>query len=333
MPDYAWSSGKVNVGDKVGYDWSKVKEQLTNAGYEIVKEPTIPDKYGEKPETVTIHVKHKTIDFDPDNPPKDNGTAKWPSVDQYKQKHKRVIHLVDESGRVIGTDITQEVTFKRKLKVDGVTGAILNPDAPWIPESETYSEVKVPSIPGYTAKSKSKSGLEIKDGKLPSIKADMTDIADSIIYYRNSTTGGDITGPIIDNPINSSDGSNGSNGSDSSNPSNNSDPTDADKHKKKPHKTNKHQGQHGSGNHGQANGSNTGNVGSVAGEKVNGNINLGQNGTLPMANIDASKAAKKTQSQLPQTGRDEKDNLAIIGLAASLIGLTLFGGFRRKKED
>ena len=333
LTDYAWSSGKVNVGDKVGYDWSKVKEQLTNAGYEIVKEPTIPDKYGEKPETVTIHVKHKTIDFDPDNPPKDNGTAKWPSVDQYKQTHKRVIHLVDESGRVIGTDITQEVTFKRKLKVDGVTGAILNPDAPWIPESETYPEVKVPSISGYTAKSKTKSGLEIKDGKVPSTKAGMTDIADSIIYYRNSTTGGDITGPIIDNPINSSDGSNGSNGSDSSNPSNSSDPTDADKHKKKPHKTNKHQGQHGLGNHGQANGSNTGNVGSVAGEKVNGNINLGQNGTLPMANIDASKAAKKAQSQLPQTGRDEKDNLAIIGLAASLIGLTLFGGFRRKKED
>lgn len=333
LTDYAWSSGKVNVGDKVGYDWSKVKEQLTNAGYEIVKEPTIPDKYGEKPETVTIHVKHKTIDFDPDNPPKDNGTVKWPSVDQYKQTHKRVIHLVDESGRVIGTDITQEVTFKRKLKVDGVTGAILNPDAPWIPESETYPEVKVPSIPGYTAKSKTKSGLEIKDGKLPSTKAGMTDIADSIIYYRNSTTGGDITGPIIDNPINSSDGSNGSNGSNSSNPSNNSDPTDADKHKKKPHKTNQHQGQHGSGNHGQANGSNTGNVGSVAGEKVNGNINLGQNGTLPMANIDTSKAVKKAQSQLPQTGRDEKDNLAIIGLAASLIGLTLFSGFRRKKED
>ena len=333
LPDYAWSSGKVNVGDKVGYDWFKVKEELTNAGYEIVKEPTIPDKYGEKPETVTIHVKHKTINFDPDNPPKDNGTAKWPSVDQYKQTHKRVIHLVDESGRVIGTDITQEVTFKRKLKVDGVTGAILNPDAPWIPESETYPEVKVPSIPGYTANSKTKSGLEIKDGKLPSTKAGMTDIADSIIYYRNSTTGGDITGPIIDNPINSSDGSNGSNGSDSSNPSNSSDPTDADKNKKKPHKTNKHQGQHGLGNHGQANGSNTGNVGSVAGEKVNGNINLSQNETLPMANIDASKAAKKTQSQLPQTGRDEKDNLAIIGLAASLIGLTLFGGFRRKKED
>ena len=333
LPDYAWSSGKVNVGDKVGYDWSKVKEQLTNAGYEIVKEPTIPDKYGEKPETITIHVKHKTIDFDPDNPPKDNGTVKWPSVDQYKQTHKRVIHLVDESGRVIGTDITQEVTFKRKLKVDGVTGAILNPDAPWIPESETYPEIKVPSIPGYTAKSKTKSGLEIKNGKLPSTKAGMTDIADSIIYYRNSTTGGDITGPIIDNPINSSDGSNGSNGSDSSNPSNNSDPTDADKHKKKPHKTNKHQGQHGSGNHGQANGSNAGNVGSVAGEKVNGNISLGQNETLPMANIDASKAAKTAQSQLPQTGRDEKDNLAIIGLAASLIGLTLFGGFRRKKEE
>ena len=36
---------------------------------------------------------------------------------------------------------------------------------------------------------------------------------------------------------------------------------------------------------------------------------------------------------LPQTGRDEKDNLAIIGLAASLMGLTMAIGIRRKKEQ
>lgn len=36
---------------------------------------------------------------------------------------------------------------------------------------------------------------------------------------------------------------------------------------------------------------------------------------------------------LPQTGRDESDNLAIIGLAASLMGLTMAIGIRRKKEQ
>lgn len=40
-----------------------------------------------------------------------------------------------------------------------------------------------------------------------------------------------------------------------------------------------------------------------------------------------------SQGSLPQTGRDEKDNLAIIGLAASLMGLTMAIGIRRKKEQ
>ena len=348
LSDYTWSSGKVNAGDKVNYDWAKVKEQLTNAGYEIVKEPTIPDKYSDKAQTVTIHVKHSIIDFDPDNPPKDNGTTKWPTPDKYKQIHKRVIHLVDESGRTIGTDITQEITYKRKLKVDAVTGAILNPDAEWISTSESYPEVKVPKIPGYTAKNKSKSGLDIKDNKLPSVKADMTDITDSIIYHKDGNShwvDGDTNTPVINNP---SQNSNGSNGSDNSNndslpdnpdnanssvPTNDSDPTNSNKHKKKPNKTNKYHhsrsdkyGQNG--NYGYSNSYLNGtNVGSVANE----NTNL--NGNLPVANIDTNKLAKNAQSQLPQTGRDENDNLAIIGLAASLMGLTMISSIKRKKKE
>lgn len=355
LPNYTWSSGKVNAGDKVDYDWAKVKEQLTNAGYEIVKEPTIPDKYSDKAQTVTIHVKHSIIDFDPDNPPKDNGTTKWPTPDKYKQTHKRVIHLVDESGRIIGKDITQEVTFKRKLKVDAVTGAILNPDATWISTSENYPEVKVPTIAGYTAKNKSKSGLDIKDDKLPSVKADMTDITDSIIYHKNGNShwvDSDTNTPVVNNPSQNSNGSNGSNGSDNTNndslpdnpdnanssvPTNDSDLTNSNKHKKKSNKTNKDRhassgkyGQNGNrnGNHGYNNSYLNGtNVGSVANE----NANLSSN--LPVANIDPNKLAKNAQSQLPQTGRDETDNLAIIGLAASLMGLTMIGSIKRKKKE
>ena len=348
LPDYTWSSGKVNVGDKVDYDWAKVKEQLTNAGYEIVKEPTIPNKYSDKAQTVMINVKHSIIDFDPDNPPKDNGTTKWPTPDKYKQTHKRVIHLVDESGRTIGIDITQEITYKRKLKVDAVTGAILNPDAAWVATSESYPEVKVPTIAGYTAKNKSKSGLDIKDDKLPSVKAAMTDITDSIIYHKNGNShwvDSDTNTPVVNKP---SQNSNGSNGSDNSNndslpdnpdnanssaPTNDSDPTNLNKHKKKPNKTNKYR--HSSSgkynqnrNHGYSNSYLNGtNVGSVANE----NTNLSDN--LPVANIDTNKLAKNAQSQLPQTGRDETDNLAIIGLAASLMGLTMISSIKRKKKE
>ena len=348
LPDYAWSSGKVNVGDKVDYDWAKVKEQLTNAGYEIVKEPTIPDKYSDKAQIVTIHVKHSIIDFDPDNPPKDNGTTKWPAPDKYKQTHKRVIHLVDESGRTVGTDITQEVIFKRKLKVDAVTGAILNPDAAWVASSESYPEVKVPKIQGYTAKNKSKSGLDIKDDKLPSVKADMTDITDSIIYHKNGNShwvDSDTNTPAANKPSQNSNGSNGSDNSNNNNlpddpdnanssvPTTDSDPTNSNKHKKKLNKTNKYRHSSSSkynqkDNHGYNNSYlNRTNVGSVANE----NTNL--SGNLPVANIDTNKLAKNAQSQLPQTGRDETDNLAIIGLAASLMGLTMISSIKRKKKE
>lgn len=53
----------------------------------------------------------------------------------------------------------------------------------------------------------------------------------------------------------------------------------------------------------------------------------GNNANATGSTNDANNAT------LPQTGRDEKDNLAIIGLAASLMGLTMAIGIRRKKEQ
>lgn len=86
-------------------------------------------------------------------------------------------------------------------------------------------------------------------------------------------------------------------------------------------------------------------VGNGYGANGTGSANNNQNGANDPSNTalsnnnanatgstnDANNARNNTT--LPQTGRDEKDNLAIIGLAASLMGLTMAIGIRRKKEQ
>ena len=62
------------------------------------------------------------------------------------------------------------------------------------------------------------------------------------------------------------------------------------------------------------------------------NTALGGNNANAAGSTNGSNNARNNAT-LPQTGRDEKDNLAIIGLAASLMGLTMAIGIRRKKEQ
>ena len=62
------------------------------------------------------------------------------------------------------------------------------------------------------------------------------------------------------------------------------------------------------------------------------NTALGGNNANTTGSTNGSNNARNNAT-LPQTGRDEKDNLAIIGLAASLMGLTMAIGIRRKKEQ
>lgn len=356
LDKFAWSSGKVNVGDKVTYDWAKVKQALIDAGYEIVSEPTIPDKYAETPQTVTIHVKHKTFEFDPDNPPKDNGTVKWPAESEYKRTYKRIIHLVDSTGRSVAKDIEQTIVFKRHLKVDAATGKILNPDAEWIPEQKEFAEIKVPTIPGYAYQSKTKSGTTIVNGKLPSSVATTKDIEDSIIYvmetHDNPNEHQEM--PIIHHDDNDS---NGSNGSDSNDP-NGSGSTNHKKHKSNKHKSNKHgvnshktnkhdnkygKGSHtngknnrdnGHGNYGNGQGSlnNAWNGNSNGANSVNGN-DPSLNSKVPAANIDARNLPNDLRGRLPQTGRKSDNELSVIGLALALVGLGLTTSLRRKKDD
>lgn len=86
-------------------------------------------------------------------------------------------------------------------------------------------------------------------------------------------------------------------------------------------------GYYGVGNGYGANGTNSANSNQNGANGPSNTALGGNNANATGSTNDANNAT------LPQTGRDEKDNLAIIGLAASLMGLTMAIGIKRKKEQ
>lgn len=187
LNDYHWTSGSVNPGDKVDYDWNKTKQDLIDHGYVIVQEPNIPDRYGQSAQIVTVHVKHGIVHVNPDNPQTaggkiNKGNATWPDTSQYQHDRKYTVHFVDSNGKQIAKDEVQTMRFGRDLQIDAVTGKILNPDAPWTPQNKEYAGVSADKIAGYKANDKSKNGVALVNGTLPGPSAVDSDITDSIVY-------------------------------------------------------------------------------------------------------------------------------------------------------
>lgn len=187
LPDYKWTSGSVRPGDKVAYDWNKVKQDLIDHGYVVVQEPSIPDNYGQSAQVITIHVKHGIVHVNPDKPQTpganiNKGNAKWPDTAQYQHDRKYTVHFVDKNGKQLAKDEVQTMRFGRDLQIDAVTGKILNPDAKWEPQNKQYAGVQADKINGYTVNPKSLAGVALVNGVLPGADAIDSDISDSIVY-------------------------------------------------------------------------------------------------------------------------------------------------------
>lgn len=187
LNDYHWTSGSVTPGNKVDYDWNKVKQDLIDHGYVVVQEPNIPTYYGQSAQVVTIHVKHGIVHVSPDKPQTagnkiNKGTATWPDASQYQHDRKYTVHFVDSNGKQLAKDEVQTMRFGRDLQIDAVTGKILNPDAKWEPENKEYAGISADKINGYKVNGKSKNGVALVNGVLPGPNAVDSDLSDSIVY-------------------------------------------------------------------------------------------------------------------------------------------------------
>lgn len=187
LPNYQWSSGKVNKGDKVAYDWQKVKQDLINHGYEIVNEPVIPTTCQDSAQIITIHVKHKVVTISKKQPQIagnkiNQGNAVWPSSDLYETVGQYIVYFKDENGKTLRKPVKQTMKFSRELQIDAVTGEILNLNSYWQPEHNNYANVKVPQIAGYKRPKASLNNSSLVDGYLLGPVGTSLDLQDTIIY-------------------------------------------------------------------------------------------------------------------------------------------------------
>ncbi|HJA27104.1 MAG TPA: YSIRK-type signal peptide-containing protein [Candidatus Limosilactobacillus intestinigallinarum] len=156
-------------GTKLGYDPTTDEKTLEDQGYVIVKN-NIPNDttFNSDPNknSYTITVKHGTAEYGPNdqhqagtpiNPADPNG-AKWPAKDTYSKSYTATVHFTDPNGNKIADDNVQTSNWTRTVKVDKVTGQVLNPDAAWMPDIKRYQDVKVPVVDGYYATQKTIAG-------------------------------------------------------------------------------------------------------------------------------------------------------------------------------
>ena len=192
LSQYHWQSGKVNAGDKVAYNWTKIKQDLLNHGYEIVNEPVIPSSYQAGKQQIIIQVKHQIVTVSPQKPQISDtkinrGTAVWPDLNNYQHDRQLIINFVSQKNKILAPAKAQTITFGRELQIDAVTGKILNPDAAWQPLKPYYQAVKVPRVQHYRVLSVTANGINLQNGFYPSQKAIDQDLDDNVIYVLNHT--------------------------------------------------------------------------------------------------------------------------------------------------
>ncbi|WP_049550727.1 mucin-binding protein [Streptococcus pseudopneumoniae] len=175
-------------GTTINYTTANKLADLKVLGYELVTDgfTTATDKNFDKDTKVdqnfVVTVKPKVVDvppFDPTNPndpntpkpgqpidPENPNGPKWTeelikSLDTTKHVNRTIsyvkedgskVEYLDKDGNKSTADVTDKVTFTRELKVNVVTGKIVDPNVAWTSKDTTFDAVKSPVAPGYVLK-------------------------------------------------------------------------------------------------------------------------------------------------------------------------------------
>ena len=175
-------------GEAINYSTADKLADLKVLGYELVTDgfTTATDKNFDKDTKVdqnfVVTVKPKVVDvppFDPTNPndpntpkpgqpidPENPNGPKWTeelikSLDTTKHVNRTIsyvkedgskVEYLDKDGNKSTADVTDKVTFTRDLKVNVVTGKIVDPNVAWTSKDTTFDAVKSPVAPGYVLK-------------------------------------------------------------------------------------------------------------------------------------------------------------------------------------
>ncbi|MDO4671050.1 MAG: YSIRK-type signal peptide-containing protein, partial [Aerococcus sp.] len=144
---------KGNSGTNANYDSQSVINGYTNSGHTFVSSDipnggivfdTVDDKDGNASQNFTIHLKHQTVPVTPENP---NGT----NVDQLLHSVTQTIHYVDNTGKTVSADVTDDVVFRREGVKDLVTGKVTLGQWTAVGNDNTFEAKKSPIVLGYYA--------------------------------------------------------------------------------------------------------------------------------------------------------------------------------------
>lgn len=204
----------INLEGDVGTDFSadsvnaKITE-LKKAGYEIVtnefdtKSKTIDstdDVDGQEPSQVyNVTVREKVVDvppFEPTNPkgddnpkpepgqpidPENPNGPKWTKalidkLETTKHVTRTITYVEDGTDKEVANKATDKVTFTRSLKVNVVTGDVVDPNVAWTSNDTTFDEVTSPVVKGYILKADqgSEDGLVTVGGTRVAVSENLT---------------------------------------------------------------------------------------------------------------------------------------------------------------
>ncbi|MFS8999210.1 mucin-binding protein, partial [Streptococcus infantis] len=149
-------------GEAINYSTADKIKYYEDRGYVLVSDEFPAgvhfDTDASVDQTWTVTLKHGETPVGPNDPhnptdpinPNDPNSPKYPATDQWKKDVMSTVHYVG-AGSQTPADNVQNAQWTRTLKLDKVTGKVLNPDEAWTTNKTNYDAVPTPSVTGYYA--------------------------------------------------------------------------------------------------------------------------------------------------------------------------------------
>ena len=197
-------------GTTINYTTANKLAELKVLGYELVTDGFTTetgrnfDKDKTVDQTFEVTVKPKVVDvppFEPTNPkgddnpkpepgkpidPENPNGPKWTKelIDKLattKHVTRTITYVEDGTDKEVANKATDKVTFTRSLKVNVVTGDVVDPNVAWTSNDTTFDEVTSPVVKGYILKANqgSEDGLVSTDGSRVVASTNLTEASEN----------------------------------------------------------------------------------------------------------------------------------------------------------
>ena len=149
-------STAAKIADFVNKGYKLVEDGFTNSTEEQKKF----DSDASTDQEFVVRLEHDVTPVGPNDPhkptepinPNDPKSPKYPAENQWKKDVTSTVHYVVSDGNATApADKVQNAQWTRTLKLDKVTGKVLNSDEPWTANKDNYDAVPTPGLTGYYA--------------------------------------------------------------------------------------------------------------------------------------------------------------------------------------